>query len=99
VTQRVEVRRHGTSSYASSRSAGQVEITADGNRLATRGPGELFGELPAIDWGAGFARTRVATVTATEPTRLLVLVNRLMKSDPAFAARLERASRERLATL
>jgi aromatic-L-amino-acid/L-tryptophan decarboxylase len=83
--------------------AGAVEITADGNHLATRGPGEFFGELAAIDWGAGFARTRSATVTATEPTRLLVLdwvlVNRLMKTEPAFAARLEQASRERLATL
>ena len=57
----------------------------------------------AIDCGAGFARTRSATVTATEPTRLLaldwVLVNWLMKADPAFGERLERASRERLATL
>jgi hypothetical protein len=40
-------------------------------------------------------------VTATEPTRLLVLdwvlVNRLMLEQPTFAARLERASHERLA--
>jgi aromatic-L-amino-acid decarboxylase len=82
---------------------GAVEITADGKRLNTIGPGGFFGELAAIDWGAGFARTRSATVTATEPTRLLVLdwvlVNRLMKSDPPFAARLEQASRERLGSL
>ena len=42
-------------------------------------------------------------MTATEPSRLLaldwVLVNRLMKADTAFAARLETASHERLATL
>ena len=83
--------------------AGAVDITANGNHLATRGPGEFFGELAAIEWGAGFARTRSATVTATKPTRLLVLdwvlVNWLMRADPAFAARLEQASRERLATL
>jgi glutamate/tyrosine decarboxylase-like PLP-dependent enzyme len=82
--------------------AGAVAITADGKRLNTLGPGEFFGELAAIDWGAGFARTRSATVTAIEPTRLLVLdwvlVNWLMKADPAFGARLERASRERMAT-
>jgi glutamate/tyrosine decarboxylase-like PLP-dependent enzyme len=82
--------------------SGSVEITADGKRLNhVLGPGDFFGELAAIDWGAGFARTRSATVTATEPTRLLVLdwvlVNRLMRADPGFGARLERAARERLA--
>jgi aromatic-L-amino-acid/L-tryptophan decarboxylase len=82
--------------------SGAVEVSADGNVLATLGPGEFFGELAAIDWGAGFARTRSATVIATEPTRLLVLdwvlVNWLMRAVPAFGERLERASRERLAT-
>jgi CRP-like cAMP-binding protein len=83
--------------------AGAVEITADGRRLNALGAGEFFGELAAMDWGAGFARTRSARVTATEATRLLaldwVLVNRLMKADPAFGDRLERASRDRLARL
>ena len=51
--------------------SGAVEVVADGKALATLGPGEFFGELAALDWGAGFARTRAATVTATEPTRLL----------------------------
>jgi CRP-like cAMP-binding protein len=67
------------------------------------GAGEFFGELAALDWGAGFARTRSATVAATEQTRLLVLdwvlVNRLVKANAAFADSLERASRSRLATL
>jgi glutamate/tyrosine decarboxylase-like PLP-dependent enzyme len=82
---------------------GVVEITADGKLLNSLGAGDFFGELAAIDWGAGFARTRSATVTATEPTRLLVLdwvlVNWLMKAEPAFGGRLESASRERLAAL
>ena len=83
--------------------SGAVEVVADGRKLATLGPGEFFGELDAIDWGAGFARTRAATVSATAPTRLLVLdwalVNWLMKACPAFGERLEQTSRERLATL
>ena len=83
--------------------SGAVEVVADGKALATLGPGEFFGELAAIDWGAGFARTRAATVTTTEPTRLLVLdwalVDWLIKADPAIRRRLEQASRERLATL
>jgi hypothetical protein len=82
---------------------GAVAILVDGERVRTLGPGEFFGELAAIDWGAGFGRTRSATVTATEPTRLLVLdwalVNWLMKAAPAFGERLETASRERLAAL
>ena len=80
---------------------GEVEVTADGETLTTCGPGDFFGELAAIDWGAGFGRTRSATVTATKPTRLLVLdwelVNFLMQVDAPFADQLEKASRERLA--
>lgn len=80
---------------------GEAEVTADGQTLTTCGPGEFFGELAAIDWGAGFGRTRSATVTATKPTRLLVLdwelVNFLMQVDAPFAEQLEKASRERLA--
>jgi selenocysteine lyase/cysteine desulfurase len=83
--------------------SGAVEVVADGQVLATLGRGEFFGELAAIEWGAGFARTRTATVTASEPTRLLVLdwvlVNWLMRAHPAFGERLERTSRARLATL
>ena len=81
--------------------SGSVDVTADGRPLRTLVPGDFFGELAAIDWGAGFGRTRSATVTANEPTRLLVLdwmlVNWLMKAAPAFGELLERASRERLA--
>ena len=83
--------------------SGAVDVVADGQMLATLGPGEFFGELAAINWGAGFARTRSATVTATEATRLLVLdwslVNWLMKARPVFGERLEQVSRDRLATL
>ena len=80
---------------------GEVQVTVDGDLLGKLGPGEFFGELAAIDWGAGFARTRTATVAATEPTRMLVLdwvlVNWLMKANPAFGDHLEQSSRERLA--
>jgi glutamate/tyrosine decarboxylase-like PLP-dependent enzyme len=82
---------------------GEVDVSADGAHLATRGPGAFFGELAAIDWGAGFARTRTADVTAVTETRLLVLdwvlVNWLMGSVPDFRERLERASRQRLSEL
>ena len=84
--------------------SGSVDVTADGIGLATLGPnGDFFGELAAIEWGAGFARTRAATVTATTPTRLLVLdwmlVDWLRKANSTFNDQLEHTSRKRLSTL
>ena len=32
---------------------GTVDVLVDGERVATLGPGEFFGELAALDWGAG----------------------------------------------
>jgi selenocysteine lyase/cysteine desulfurase len=79
---------------------GRVEVAVDGAVVRTLGPGEFFGELAALDWGAGFGRTRTADVTAVEPTRLLVLgwqlVHRLAATAPGFKTALESASRERL---
>src|SRR3954470_21294030 len=77
---------------------GGVEVSVDGRAKRPLGAGEFFGEVAALDWGAGFGRTRTATVTAVEPTRLLVLDWELVASLPAEAReQLERASRERLA--
>ena len=82
---------------------GSVRIEADGRELARLGAGEFFGELAALDWGGGFGRSRAANVVACEPSRLIALdwqlVNRLMKTAPEFGEQLERAARERLATL
>ena len=82
---------------------GGRRLAADGRTLARLGAGEFFGELAAIEWGAGFARTRTATVTATEPTRLLILdwslVSWLISVRRVFGDRLEQVSRHRLATL
>ena len=82
---------------------GAVGVSIDGNLRGVLGRGDFFGEIAAIEWGAGYARTRTATVTATMPTRLLVLdwtlVNELMKAEPEFRARLERTSQARLAAV
>jgi CRP-like cAMP-binding protein len=64
------------------------------------GPGDFFGELAALDWGASFGYARLATVTATSPMRLLVLANAdllvLMEEMPEIAAQVSRAARDRL---
>jgi len=82
---------------------GAVEVTADGVTLSILGPGDFFGELAAIDWGAGFGRTRMATVTATAETRLLVLdrplVDALQKGSPGFNDVVQRVIDTRAASL
>lgn len=73
---------------------GEVEVRLRHKhlRLST---GQFFGEIAAL------RRTRrSATVTAVTPTRLLVLdaldLHALMDSQPALAARIEEAAREKL---
>ena len=40
--------------------------------VAELGPGEFFGEIAALDWGAGFGYPRIAEVVAATPLSLLV---------------------------
>src|SRR3970040_1924608 len=47
---------------------GRVRLTRKGTQIADLGPGEMFGEMAALDGGP-----RVVTVTAGEPTPLLAL--------------------------
>ena len=69
--------------------------------LSILGPGEFFGEIAALDWGASYGRPRLAGVVAIRRTRMLVLdaelVQWLMKTDGDVARTIERTARERLA--
>ena len=51
---------------------GTVEVLVDGEQVAELGPDEFFGEIAALDWGAGFGYPRIAEVVATTPLSLLV---------------------------
>ena len=53
--------------------SGIASVDIDGDHIRDMVPGEFFGELAALDWGAGFGYARSATVTARTPLRLLVL--------------------------
>lgn len=80
---------------------GSAAVEVRGEQVGRLGPGDFFGELAALEWGAGYAYSRSATVTATERLRLLVLapahLNQLMALAPGVADRIQRAVRDRLA--
>jgi len=66
---------------------GKAEVVRHGEALASLGPGDFVGEMSLLD------RTeRVATVTALEPTRLLVMTGAsfdlLLRDQPSFARNL-----------
>ncbi|HET6379999.1 MAG TPA: cyclic nucleotide-binding domain-containing protein [candidate division Zixibacteria bacterium] len=77
---------------------GRVGVERDGQRLNTLGPGEFFGEIALVDGGP-----RTATVTAEEPTTLLVLPRRefhtVMDEFPDFARQVLTALATRLRRL
>jgi glutamate/tyrosine decarboxylase-like PLP-dependent enzyme len=79
---------------------GGAAVDIDGEVIRELRAGSFFGELAALDWGAGFGYARSATVTATAALRLLVLTPRdlrvLMRSAPSVARAVEAAARERL---
>ena len=79
---------------------GVVRVTRDGSELALIEPGGFFGELAALDWGAGYSYPRLATVETVTAARLLtvpaLLLNELVRETPAFEERIRAAVRERL---
>jgi aromatic-L-amino-acid/L-tryptophan decarboxylase len=64
------------------------------------GPGDFFGELRALEWGAGYAYPRLASVRATSPLRLLVFpegsLKELVERYPPVGRAIREAVAERL---
>ena len=79
---------------------GRVEISGGEAKLGELGPGDFFGELAALDWGAGFGYARTATVVARSRLRLLVLspaaLGELVRRAPQVERRVREAARERV---
>ena len=73
---------------------GNAVVSADGDEVATLGPGDFFGELAILGSGR-----RSATVTTTTPATLLVMFGtefrRLQEAQPEVAARLKAAMADR----
>jgi glutamate/tyrosine decarboxylase-like PLP-dependent enzyme len=72
---------------------GEVEVEIDGTVVATLVAGDFFGELGALDWGAGYGYARMATVTARTPLRVVVLPDRSLAFAMRLSTPLDRAVR------
>lgn len=76
---------------------GEAEVTRGGQRLATLGPGDFFGEIALLEED----HHRTASVTALTPMRLVVMFKRefgtMASAMPAIAETLHEAIRTRLA--
>lgn len=69
---------------------GTVDIMVDGVTVATLHAGDFFGEVAALEWGAGFARARSATAVARDEVLLRVVSPDALTQLLARAPRLER---------
>jgi CRP-like cAMP-binding protein len=77
---------------------GEVDVRVGDKVVATRGPGEFFGEISLLEH-----RPRTATVVAKTPVVVEVIGQRefttLLEDEPDVAAQLKTAMAERLAQL
>ena len=74
---------------------GEVEVTKNGKRVATRAAGEFFGEIALLE-----QTRRMATVTAQTPLRFFVLTRRdfrqLVRDNPGVERKVLQAVARRL---
>ena len=77
---------------------GEVDVTRGGEKLATSGGGEFFGEISLVE-----DVPRIATVTAATPIRCFVLTRGrfldLLDHQPGVERKVMRALAKRLATV
>ena len=79
--------------------SGALDVFRGEELLRTMRPGDFFGELAALDWGAGFGYARTADVIAASDSRLMVLppaaLGELFRRAPVLEATIRAAARER----
>jgi aromatic-L-amino-acid/L-tryptophan decarboxylase len=79
---------------------GRAEVRREGQPVCELTTGDFFGELAALDWGAGFSYVRTASVVAASPLKLLVLspdaLDDLMRTAPEVKHQVRREAHTRL---
>jgi aromatic-L-amino-acid/L-tryptophan decarboxylase len=78
---------------------GTADVFVGDEYVRSLGPGEFFGELAALDWGAGYGYSRLATVVAGSPLRLFVFPEGTLAEllrFPEFEQRIRTAVQQRL---
>jgi glutamate/tyrosine decarboxylase-like PLP-dependent enzyme len=68
---------------------GTADVVGSTEPLGSMGAGDFFGELAALDWGAGFGYPRLATVTARTDLDLLVLSDAELRELMAAVPRVD----------
>ena len=80
--------------------AGIADVFVDDALVRSLRPGDYFGEIAALEWGAGFARSRAATVVARDDVRVRVLdpeaLAELLEAFPRLEDEIRRTAHERL---
>ena len=79
---------------------GLVDVLFEDELVATLRPGDYFGEIAALEWGAHFARARIATVVARRATRLRVLepdaLQQLLAEFPRLESEIRHTAHRRM---
>ncbi|HEV7807729.1 MAG TPA: pyridoxal-dependent decarboxylase [Solirubrobacteraceae bacterium] len=79
---------------------GCVEVLVDGAVVGELCAGEFFGELAALDWGAGYGYARIASVRTLEAATLLTFpagaMNELARDHPEIAREIRHVGLRRL---
>jgi glutamate/tyrosine decarboxylase-like PLP-dependent enzyme len=70
---------------------GIADVARGGEHVNEVGPGGFFGELAALEWGASFTYSRMASVVARTPMRLLVFAPEALSTLIVELPSLERA--------
>ncbi len=82
---------------------GEAMVVRDGVMVDRMGPGDFFGEFAALQWGANFSYSRLATVTATTELELAVFtapaLASLMVDVPSMDREITRVRRSRMARM
>jgi glutamate/tyrosine decarboxylase-like PLP-dependent enzyme len=79
---------------------GLADVVREGDHVATLRCGDYFGEIGALEWGAGFARSRVASVVARADVGVRVLepqaLDSLLRAFPRLEAEIRHTAHARL---